>query len=214
MLDFAAQTRFALAWSDLTTGIMRQAMATSVANMHAMAGGMLSMAEPALVGASWQRDRRSTAMPWHRAPEQRAFNPAWWLEPPTLPAASSILNPFALWQAPVSPAGWGLNMWQTPMPAGHGASAAVPGLLTLVAMGMAAQQALALLEATQGWQTAANSSRYALPPLPNYRSDGGHAVATIVMDTPMAAASLPISGLALMLQLFDAMQPRSKVAHR
>lgn len=210
MLDIAAQTRIALAWSDLTAGFMRQAMAASVANMNTMTG-MLGTAAPEQDGPSWRRDPRSTAMPWYRAPEQRAYNNAfWWLEPAMPSPAHSMMNPFALWQVPGPHTGWGLDVWQTPLPAARGASAAVPGLLALVAMGMAAQQGLALIEATQGWQAAGHSSRYGAP-LPNYRSDSGHAVANIVMGSPMAAATLPLTGLALVLQMFGSMQPRSSV---
>lgn len=197
--------RLATVWSDATSTYMRTAMAMSLANMDAMAG-FWSVAGGSSRDAPAPRRSTSTVMPWHRSPERERnpFDLAAWLPAP--PPAQAPTPMFAFPSMGL-PGFWMPGLSQSGRTLASNRSAAMPALLGMVALGMAAQSAIAMIEATHGWEAAAVQPPSW--PMPSYRSDSGHAVAAITMpEAASAATTLPMTGMAMMLQMMKMMTPR------
>lgn len=212
MMDVGAQSRVAAAWTDAAARCMGAAFALGVSNMSAMVDIWSGAAN---LGSSSEktRPRTSTVRSWYRAPEPNPFDLTAWFPTSALPPSSPLpgAGAFAyqpIWGALPFLTGSSSSMWS---PRGPSPSAAVPGLLALVALGAIAQQTLAMMEASRRWQSMTLVPEPLPTPsfaLPSYRSDGGHAVAGIIHpEAVTAAVAMPIGFFALLTQMMRAAIP-------
>lgn len=197
MLDAAAQARFLKSWSDATFGYATAANAAYAQLAEQSMEFWRSAFMAALPGAPEEEPRS-----WYRHPDRP--RPSALTGYPMLPAFA-WMSPTAgkqaeawamLWTAP----------WRRDMPLG-----AWPMAFWMVALGMPQSVALPTARANAAALDAAQTAASAVSTFVSFRSDGGHALAEVILPKEPSAESTVAAPLALMAALLEpwlALAPR------
>lgn len=198
MLDAAAQARFLKSWSDATFGYATAANA-AYAQLAEQSMEFWRAAMKAALPGALEEEPRS----WYRHPDgpRRATSPTGMAMLPAFawmsPTAGNQAEAWAmLWTAP----------WRRDMPLG-----AWPMAFWMVALGMPQSVALPTARANVAALEAAQTAASAVSTFVSFRSDGGHALAEVILPEQSSAevtVAAPFGLMAALLQPWLALAPR------